>query len=367
MEQQSQTKGGEQQQDQQPEHERDPDAPRIYVASLSDYNDGRLYGTWLDAARDPEELHDAVHGMLARAPTPGAEEFAIHDYENFGPLHLSEYESLETVSRIATGIAEHGPAFAHFAALVGTTDSGELTGFEDAYLGHFESVQAYAEELLDDLGYEDLIDRLLPKHIRAYVHIDVEGFARDLSSRGTSRPVRAREGSMSLTRPGDQDRCGMDHRVMRFRISPGTMGFWTWRAQMDKDQAKSFGELIRRRRQELGLSTHDLGKLVGTRNSTIMRIEQGAFAAPRPDKLARIADALHLNLADVYAKAGYLVPTELPGFHAYLPARYRELPQDAVDELTHLFEDLVTRHKLDVDPVPASEGEASEAIAEGAS
>ncbi len=136
---------------------------------------------------------------------------------------------------------------------------------------------------------------------------------------------------------------------------------------MDKDQAKSFGELIRRRRQELGLSTHDLGKLVGTRNSTIMRIEQGAFAAPRPDKLARIADALQRTLADVYARAGYLVPDELPGFHAYLPARYRELPQEAVDELTRLFDDLVTRHKLNFEPVPASVQGASEVSAEGTS
>lgn len=115
---------------------------------------------------------------------------------------------------------------------------------------------------------------------------------------------------------------------------------------MDKYQAKRFGELIRRRRQEFGLSTHDLGKLIGTRNSTIMRIEQGAFAAPRPDKLARIAQALHLSLADIYAGVGYVVPDELPSFHAYLPARYRDLPQTAVDELSGLFDDLIARHGL---------------------
>jgi len=119
---------------------------------------------------------------------------------------------------------------------------------------------------------------------------------------------------------------------------------------MDKDQAKRFGELIRHRRQELGLSTHDLGKLVGTQNSTIMRIEQGAFAAPRPDKLARIAEVLGMSLADVYAHAGYLVPDDLPSFHAYLPARYRELPVSAVAELTQLFDELLVRHGLAPQP-----------------
>lgn len=115
---------------------------------------------------------------------------------------------------------------------------------------------------------------------------------------------------------------------------------------MDQDEARRFGHLLKRRRGELGLSTHDLGKLVGTRNSTIMRIEQGAFAAPRPDKLARIAEALHLSLADVYARAGYVVPDELPTFREYLATRYRELPDGAVGELSKLFDELVIRHGL---------------------
>jgi transcriptional regulator with XRE-family HTH domain len=115
---------------------------------------------------------------------------------------------------------------------------------------------------------------------------------------------------------------------------------------MDEKQAKALGELLRSRRKELGMSTHELGRLVGTRNSTIMRLEQGAFAAPRPDKLARIAEALGMSLADVYARAGYLVPDELPTFHAYLPLRYRDLPQTAVDELSKLFEELIARHGL---------------------
>jgi transcriptional regulator with XRE-family HTH domain len=138
---------------------------------------------------------------------------------------------------------------------------------------------------------------------------------------------------------------------MRIRIFPGKLRYYARRASMDKYEAKRFGEQIRHRRQELGLSTHDLGKLIGTRNSTIMRIEQGAFAAPRPDKLARIAQALHLSLADIYADAGYVVPDELPGFHAYLPARYRDLPQAAVDELSGLFDDLITRHGLETPAV----------------
>ena len=89
-----------------------------------------------------------------------------------------------------------------------------------------------------------------------------------------------------------------------------------------------------------------LGGRIGARNSTVVRLEQGAFAAPSPDKLARIAEVLGITLADVYGHAGYAVPDDLPEFHAYLPARYRDMPKAAVKELTDLFDSLVVRHSL---------------------
>jgi antirestriction protein len=88
------------------------------------------------------------------------------------------------VAKVARGIAAHGPAYAHWASIVGIHDPDELARFEDAYQGHAESVEAYAEELLDDLGYSELIERSLPEHIQPYVHLDVAGFARDLEFAG---------------------------------------------------------------------------------------------------------------------------------------------------------------------------------------
>ena len=119
---------------------------------------------------------------------------------------------------------------------------------------------------------------------------------------------------------------------------------------MDKDQAVRFGKWLRERRHAAGMSTHELGDRIGARNSTIIRIEQGAFAAPSPDKLARIAEVLGISLADMYGHAGYAVPDDLPGFHAYLPARYQDLPESAVQELVELFESLLDRHGLTPQP-----------------
>jgi antirestriction protein len=122
--------------------------------------------------------------MLNSSPIPGAEEFAIHDFEGFGPLRLDEYETLGTVSRLASGMAEHGLAFAHWAAHVGSDDQDALERFEDSYRGHFESARDYAEQLLDDIGILDELERAVPESFAAYVAVDIDGFARDMELSG---------------------------------------------------------------------------------------------------------------------------------------------------------------------------------------
>ena len=68
-----------------------------------------------------------------------------------------------------------------------------------------------------------------------------------------------------------------------------------------------------------------------------MRLERGTYISPAPDKLARIAETLELDLADVFALAEYAVPTGLPALPQYLRLRYPDLSKAAVDELgTHL-------------------------------
>src|SRR5207247_546543 len=112
--------------------------PRIYIASLSDYNAGRLHGVWIDAAQRSEEIWRAVHDLLARSPDPGAEEGAIHDYDGFAPLVLGEWEDLEQVAAIARGIATHGVAFACWADLLGSKRwASDLDRFDDAFLGRY--------------------------------------------------------------------------------------------------------------------------------------------------------------------------------------------------------------------------------------
>ena len=156
--------------------------PKIYVASLSDYNEGRLHGVWIDAAQDADAIHGEITAMLAASRSLSAEEWAIHDFEDFGSVRLSEWESMETVSQLGLGIAEHGAAFAHWAEIVGTNDHAELQRFEESYLGRWDSLEAYAQQVFDDLGLEQQLDDVVPTGLRPYVRIDYEMFGRDVAS-----------------------------------------------------------------------------------------------------------------------------------------------------------------------------------------
>jgi antirestriction protein len=167
--------------------------PRIYVASLADYNAGRLHGTWMDAAQEPDELHGRIIEMLSRSREPHAEEWAIHDFEGFNGLHLGEWENLEHVSRVAKGIEEHGLAFAHWATLVSEDD--ELDQFAEAYLGHWPSVTDFADSIFSDLGLDQEIDAHVPEYLQPYVKLDVEAYGRDMVLGGDVTAIEADGGT----------------------------------------------------------------------------------------------------------------------------------------------------------------------------
>jgi antirestriction protein len=80
--------------------------PRIYVGSLSDYNAGTLHGCWIDVAgKDADQIHTEVQAMLARSPEFArfpmggpAEEWAIHDRENFYGWSVGEWADFTTIA-----------------------------------------------------------------------------------------------------------------------------------------------------------------------------------------------------------------------------------------------------------------------------
>jgi antirestriction protein len=165
------------------------DSPRIYVASLSDYNAGTLHGEWLDLEDydTADEVFEAINEMLAKSPEnelcqfcgydapahlsnsniaraqghsffPGkAEEFAIHDYEGFGSYSVHEYSSIRTIFPIAKLIAEHGAekvaGFLDNISLSGDEDEHDLEEmFSESYFGTYKDEEDFAREYYESMG-----------------------------------------------------------------------------------------------------------------------------------------------------------------------------------------------------------------------
>ncbi|HSW64782.1 MAG TPA: antirestriction protein ArdA [Dissulfurispiraceae bacterium] len=162
--------------------ERDANTPRIYVASLSDYNNGRLYGRWIDADQPAESIREQIAQMLAESKEPMAEEWAIHDYAGFGDLGLSESEDIDRLAEVAFLIKEHGDVFASLLAYLGGTSSVDHARryMEEGYRGEYDNLTDYVQELIEDC-YSDVL-KGLPDFIR--YHIDYDGIAHDMELNG---------------------------------------------------------------------------------------------------------------------------------------------------------------------------------------
>ncbi len=156
--------------------------PRIYVASLADYNAGRLLGRWIDADQPADAIREEIAAMLAESRELVAEEWAIHDYENFGGLRLSEYEDIDRVAEVARLMSEHGPLFADLLSHLGDTSNVDEAQryMEEGYRGAFDSLADYAAELVEEC-YADAL-KTLPDLIRH--HIDYDGIAHDMELSG---------------------------------------------------------------------------------------------------------------------------------------------------------------------------------------
>lgn len=115
---------------------------------------------------------------------------------------------------------------------------------------------------------------------------------------------------------------------------------------MTEQKAHNLGLIIKEARAAKGMSARDLSAQVGIAHSNVLRIEQGTLANPRPAVLEGIAAALDIELADLYAAAGYVQPG-LPSFAPYLRSKYSDLPALAQRELQQSFEAIADKYGYD--------------------
>lgn len=159
---------------------------RIYAACLASYNNGRLYGAWIDCqGKDSEALNAEIQAMLKASPMPLAEEWAIHDHEGFSGMIKSEYPALSDIAAIAEALdsdSEHERAgFRYLVSELGYSIEDGAKQAEDVMIFQSDSwdlAKAYAEEYVG----ETIDLESLPELIR--YNIDYESIGRDLTMGG---------------------------------------------------------------------------------------------------------------------------------------------------------------------------------------
>lgn len=147
---------------------------KIYIADLVAYNAGYLHGVWIDATEDLETVQEQIREMLANSPVDDAEEYALHDYEGFGALRLSEYTGIPELLALAEFIEETPEIgtelLSHFGSNV-----DEANQALEHYAGSYDSLADFAQEITEETTE-------IPEHLQFY--IDYEHMARDMEISG---------------------------------------------------------------------------------------------------------------------------------------------------------------------------------------
>ncbi len=126
------------------------DTPRIYVADLEAYNNGRLVGEWLDLSDydNADELMDAIQDVLKKS---GGEEYAIHDVEYVPRSLYSEYmgkRDFEQLYEMMDLAKDKDLPLEVVEDVVSQYDASAVEEFQ----GKYDSAVDFAEQLVDELG-----------------------------------------------------------------------------------------------------------------------------------------------------------------------------------------------------------------------
>jgi antirestriction protein len=172
---------------------------RIYVASLSDYNDGRLEGKWLDLSdySDASELMEAIQEMLDEITEKYndgevREEWAVHDYEGIPSTLASEYmgeQDFQQIYDIAEVAEDRGIPLEVLMERAGDTGSDDYQALADSLMfvvdGNDESdIVAEYEDQIGGLGNEFWSNHIYVDDVteRVIYGEDVDRFREDILS-----------------------------------------------------------------------------------------------------------------------------------------------------------------------------------------
>lgn len=147
--------------------------PKIYVAPLASHVRSSQHGHWIDANQPAAELDASITAAV------GSQDWTVAATEDFAGLDLHGYTDVTLIAQLGRGVAEYGVAYAVYVELVGTSDRDQLDRFGQFYVGSYDSPEAWAREVGEDLDWERHLDQVVDPMLRPCLTIDYGRFARD--------------------------------------------------------------------------------------------------------------------------------------------------------------------------------------------
>ncbi|MFF0493957.1 antirestriction protein ArdA [Nocardia sp. NPDC004068] len=183
--------------------------PRIYVTAGLPLRAELTKGTWLAMARDPGVVRAELFAVLGEPLDHGIDRFYIWDDQDFGDfdvttgaIGLEDVHSLELLSQVARGIAQHGPAFAAWASRY-EDEPAQFDRFAAAYKGRYENIADYARQMVTPLNLEDRLSGALPSGLDEFVRIDYEAMGRQMAHDTDLVIIPAADGGVWVFGEGD--------------------------------------------------------------------------------------------------------------------------------------------------------------------
>ena len=149
------------------------DSPKIYVADIAAYNEGKLIGDWLDLSEydSGEEVSQAIGKLIkkwSRDQGVVREEYSIHDSENIPTNLESEYmgeKSFESIIQMIKASEDTGLPYAVIEKWMSDTGHDTPESVEDAYQGEYEDEEdlgtltgMHGSAVINDVEYKFAIE-----------------------------------------------------------------------------------------------------------------------------------------------------------------------------------------------------------------
>ena len=127
--------------------------PAVYCGTYAKYNNGSLYGMWIDLSTF-EEYADFIKFCSRLHADEADAELMFQDYEHYPSQWYHEScmgaETFERIKEYANLSEEKREAY---EAYLSNWDEGTLEDFEERYEGTYESPEDFAEYLCEECGY----------------------------------------------------------------------------------------------------------------------------------------------------------------------------------------------------------------------